>query len=224
MAELAEWLQQHAPCGYEIDVAGWCVAARRVASPNCNARPASSEVELVVLHNIHLPPGKPFAGHDVEHLFTNTLDRSAHPSYPQLAELRVSAHFFLRRDGCLLQFVPTTARAWHAGVSSWQGRPGCNDFSVGIELEGSDFIAFEPIQYAVLDMLLAALCKRHPVVAIAGHSDVAPGRKTDPGPWFDWRRVRTGLQEGHVRVAGGEQNSAPAAELRPDGASPQQST
>ncbi|WP_051304733.1 1,6-anhydro-N-acetylmuramyl-L-alanine amidase AmpD [Chitinilyticum litopenaei] len=181
-----------------IDAEGWCTAARRVPSPNCNARPADCAVELLVIHNIHLPPGKPFGGDDVERLFTNTLDRNAHPAYPQLAELRVSAHFFIRRDGRLLQFVPTTQRAWHAGASSWEGRAGCNDFSVGIELEGSDFIGFSDIQYAVLGSLLAALRQRHPLRAVLGHSDVAPGRKSDPGPHFDWARLAAGQAPGLI--------------------------
>lgn len=193
MAFLDKRLQGYTLGEYVIDADGWCAAARRVPSPNCNPRPEGQDVELVVIHNIHLPPGKPFGGADVERLFTNTLDRGAHPSYPQLAELRVSAHFFLRRNGELLQFVPTIARAWHAGVSSWQGRSGCNDFSVGIELEGSDFIAFTSAQYAVLDALLAALAQRHPLRAVAGHSDIAPGRKTDPGPFFDWPRASRDL-------------------------------
>jgi AmpD protein len=141
------------------------------------------------VHGISLPPGE-FGGDDVARLFTNTLDADAHPSYASIAGLRVSSHFFIRRDGELQQFVGCNDRAWHAGVSSWRGRERCNDFSVGIELEGTDRVPYEDAQYRRLAALLRALKRRCPTIAEAvGHSDVAPGRKTDPGPAFDWDRL-----------------------------------
>ena len=173
----------------QFDALGWCKQARIVPSPNCDARSSGMPVDMVVIHNIHLPPGAPFGGGDIERLFTNTLDPAAHPSYAELAGLRVSAHFLIRRDGELLQFVPCLQRAWHAGVSAWQGRERCNDFSIGIELEGSDFVPFEAAQYLKLNTLLAALAHRYPIRHLLGHSQIAPGRKTDPGPFFDWSHV-----------------------------------
>jgi AmpD protein len=141
------------------------------------------------VHGISLPPGV-FGGDDVARLFTNTLDPASHDSYASLAGLRVSSHFFIRRDGELVQFVGCNDRAWHAGVSSWRGRERCNDFSVGIELEGADRVPYEDAQYPRLAVLLRALKRRYPGIADAvGHSDVAPGRKTDPGPAFDWDRL-----------------------------------
>jgi AmpD protein len=145
-------------------------------------------VDLVVLHSISLPPGV-YGGDAIERLFTNRLDAAAHPYYEQIRGLRVSAHFLLRRDGSALQFVSTDQRAWHAGVSRWQGREQCNDFSIGIELEGLAGERFEPAQYAALTTLLRALLRRHPLRDLAGHEHVAPGRKTDPGPGFDWRAL-----------------------------------
>ncbi|UXY17282.1 1,6-anhydro-N-acetylmuramyl-L-alanine amidase AmpD [Chitiniphilus purpureus] len=177
-----------------IDADGVCQGARQVPSPNHDARPAGEAVSLVVIHNISLPPGQ-FGGDDIERLFTNRIDPQAHPGYDELARLRVSAHFVIRRDGALVQFVPAGARAWHAGVSNWCGRERCNDFSVGIELEGSDHVPFAGPQYATLLPLLAALAARYPLQAIAGHSEIAPGRKTDPGPWFDWARVHAALPQ-----------------------------
>ncbi|WP_255991465.1 1,6-anhydro-N-acetylmuramyl-L-alanine amidase AmpD [Chitinolyticbacter albus] len=178
----------------QIDEQGYCDQARQIASPNCDARPDGDGVRLVVVHNIGLPPGQ-FGGDDIERLFTNRIDPAAQPGYDELAKLRVSAHFLIRRDGELLQFVPTEARAWHAGASNWCGRERCNDFSVGIELEGSDFVPFEPAQYQVLLELLDALAKRYPLEAIVGHSEIAPGRKTDPGPFFDWTQVHAALPQ-----------------------------
>ena len=172
--------------------AGWLEGAQRCPSPNFDARPAGTEVKLIVVHAISLPPDE-FGGPGVEQLFTNALDPAAHPYYAAIGHLRVSAHFFIRRDGSLMQFVPTDARAWHAGVSCWRGRERCNDFSIGIELEGCDTQAFEPAQYARLAALLRVLCANYPIEAIAGHSDIAPGRKTDPGPCFDWMHVRLAL-------------------------------
>ena len=171
-----------------VDAAGRVAAARWIASPNRDARPAGAVPTLVVIHGISLPP-RAFGGDGVVHLFTNTLDPGAHPYYATIAHLRVSAHFFIRRDGALLQFVSCNDRAWHAGVSSWRGRERCNDFSIGVELEGADDVPYTTRQYAKLAALLPALRHRYPVAAAAGHSDVAPGRKTDPGPAFDWDRL-----------------------------------
>ena len=137
------------------------------------------------MHNISLPPGI-YGGHAIDALFTNTLDHALHPYYEGLRDLRVSSHFLIRRDGRLVQFVPCAARAWHAGVSSFAGRTRCNDFSIGIELEGDDHGPFDATQYATLIALTHALVARYPIAALAGHSEIAPGRKTDPGPYFDW--------------------------------------
>jgi AmpD protein len=167
---------------------GWVAVATRIASPNRDARPPGIVPSLVVVHGISLPP-RMFGGDGVARLFTNTLDAGAHPYYATIAHVRVSAHFFIRRDGTLLQFVPCNERAWHAGVSSWRGRERCNDFSIGVELEGADDIPYAPAQYAVLAALLQALKCRYPLEAAVGHSDIAPGRKTDPGPAFDWDRL-----------------------------------
>jgi AmpD protein len=157
---------------------------RVVDSPNQDERPPGVAVSLVVLHSISLPPGE-YGGDAIERLFTNRLDPQAHPYFKEVHAMRVSAHFLIRRDGELVQFVPVARRAWHAGVSSWRGRSRCNDFSVGIELEGTDDTPFADAQYASLVPLLKSLCLRD----IVGHSDIAPGRKTDPGPRFDWARL-----------------------------------
>ena len=170
---------------------GWIAAARRVRSPNCDSRPAGSEISLVVLHSISLPRGrygKVSGGSAIERLFTNRLDTAAHPSFADLAGLRVSSHFLIYRDGELVQFVPLQQRAWHAGASGWRGRERCNDFSVGIELEGVDDGRFAAAQYASLVVLLRKLQAVLPLQDIAAHSDVAPGRKSDPGAQFDWAR------------------------------------
>lgn len=169
---------------------GWHAAARRVDSPNQDARPEAASPSLLVIHAISLPPGE-FGGPGVEALFTNRLDPTAHPYFAEIAHLRVSAHFFIRRDGELVQFVPCGRRAWHAGASNWRGRERCNDFSLGVELEGADEQAFTEAQYATLNRLIGDLRSAYPgLVDITGHSDIAPGRKTDPGPGFDWGRVR----------------------------------
>ncbi|OYY92420.1 MAG: N-acetylmuramoyl-L-alanine amidase [Hydrogenophilales bacterium 28-61-23] len=174
----------------DFDSAGWTAAARRIDSPNCDPRPDETAITLLVIHNISLPPGQ-FGGPGVEQLFTNRLDPAAHPYYATIHGLRVSAHFFLRRDGELIQFVPCGQRAWHAGASSWRGRERCNDFSIGVELEGSDDQPFTDAQYAALNELIQLLRAAYPsLVDLAGHSDIAPGRKTDPGPNFDWSRVQ----------------------------------
>ncbi len=172
----------------KIGPSGIAAGAHFVASPNQDARPENSRISMVVIHNISLPPGQ-YGGNAVLELFTNTLDPDAHPYYSGIHQLRVSSHFFIRRDGALMQFVSCNQRAWHAGESSWQGRSRCNDFSIGIELEGSDDDPFESAQYATLDVLLGALRGAYPITDIVGHSDIAPGRKTDPGPCFDWSLV-----------------------------------
>jgi len=161
---------------------------RTVDSPNQDERPPDTEVTLLVLHSISLPPGE-YGGDAIERLFTNRLDPAAHPYFAEVAALRVSSHFLIRRDGELLQFVPVGRRAWHAGVSSWRGRERCNDFSIGVELEGADDGPFTDEQYARLARLVADLRRALPLRDLAAHSDVAPGRKTDPGPGFDWPRL-----------------------------------
>jgi AmpD protein len=170
----------------------WVDGARRVPSPNCDSRPAGAEVSLVVLHSISLPRGR-YGGRAIERLFTNRLDPAEHPSFAGLVGLRVSAHFLIRRGGELVQFVPLEARAWHAGASRWRGRERCNDFSVGVELEGADDGPFERAQYDRLAGLLQRLARALPLREIAAHSDVAPDRKTDPGAGFDWRRLLAAL-------------------------------
>ncbi|MFP5403071.1 MAG: 1,6-anhydro-N-acetylmuramyl-L-alanine amidase AmpD [Gammaproteobacteria bacterium] len=177
-----------AASAFRLDDAGWLAGAARQPSPNCDARPADTPIELVVLHNISLPPGV-FDGNAVLELFTNRLDWDAHPYYQGIRGLQVSAHFFIRRDGRLIQCVPCGLRAWHAGQSDWEGRARCNDFSIGIELEGTDDLPFTEAQYATLLPLLDALKQAYPIRAVVGHSDIAPGRKTDPGPHFAWRRL-----------------------------------
>lgn len=172
-----------------IDAAGIANVARQVPTPNRDARPAPCDISLVVVHGISLPPGQ-FGGSAIESLFTNGLDAGAHPYFASIAGLRVSAHFLVRRDGALIQFVPCGERAWHAGQSTWRGRARCNDFSIGIELEGCDDVPYAGAQYAMLARLVRALARRYPIRDVVGHSDVAPGRKTDPGPAFDWARFR----------------------------------
>lgn len=169
--------------------AGWLAGAERCDSPNFDARPDGCRVELIVVHAISLPPDE-FGGAGVSELFTNALDPHAHPYYATICDLRVSAHFFIRRDGRLIQFVSADDRAWHAGASQWRGRERCNDFSIGIELEGCDSQPFEPVQYERLAVVVRALRGHYPIADIVGHSDIAPGRKTDPGPLFDWERLR----------------------------------
>ncbi len=176
--------------GSQIGDDGWLAGASHVPSPNQDSRPAGAAIDLVVIHAISLPPGE-FGGDGVTQLFTNGLNPDAHPYYAEIANLKVSAHFFIRRDGELIQFVPLTARAWHAGVSNWQGRERCNDFSVGIELEGDDNTPFEHAQYQTLRQLLQDLQANLPIRAVTSHSHIAPGRKTDPGPCFEWATVRS---------------------------------
>jgi AmpD protein len=174
---------------------GLLEGARFIASPHCDERPAGTEIELLVIHGISLPPGE-FGGGWIEQLFTGRLRFDAHPYFQQLRELKVSAHFLIRRDGGLQQFVSTQQRAWHAGISSFRGREACNDFSVGVELEGADEVPYAAPQYLQLIALSQALMQAYPAIKaerILGHSDIAPGRKTDPGPAFDWARFRTAL-------------------------------
>ncbi|MDO8263266.1 MAG: 1,6-anhydro-N-acetylmuramyl-L-alanine amidase AmpD [Gallionella sp.] len=174
-----------------IDAQGLLVGGEYIPSPNCDDRP-EGEIELLVIHSISLPPGE-FGGDGVQRLFTNNLDVTAHPYYSTISELKVSAHFFVRRDGRIIQFVSCLKRAWHAGESCWQSKFRCNDFSVGIELEGSDTVPFTDAQYAELNCLSVALRAAYPACGIAGHNDIAPQRKTDPGPYFDWVRYLSGL-------------------------------
>ena len=161
-------------------------------SPHFDDRPAGERVTLLVIHNISLPPGE-FGGPYIDDLFMGTLHPGAHPYFAGLAGLRVSAHYLIRRDGALIEYVPPDKRAWHAGVSSWKGREKCNDFSIGVELEGADDVPFAEPQYATLARLTRELQARYGPLEVAGHSDIAPGRKTDPGPWFDWERFRASI-------------------------------
>ena len=172
--------------------AGWYRFARRLDSPNHGPRPAGAAVDLIVLHSISLPPGT-YGGDEVQRLFTNQLDWNAHPYFQQIRGLQVSAHFYIRRDGALWQFVSCDDRAWHAGASHYRGRDNCNDDSVGIELEGLEGDSFEPAQYETLAGLCAAIAQRYPVAHVAGHEHVAPGRKQDPGPGFDWPALQRHL-------------------------------
>jgi N-acetyl-anhydromuramoyl-L-alanine amidase len=164
--------------------------AVQVPSPNWDLRPAGEAVTLLVIHNISLPPGE-FGGDGIVRLFTNTLDCGAHPYYETLRGLRVSSHFLIRREGELIQFVPCACRAWHAGASVWNGRERCNDFSIGVELEGADDVPYTEAQYRRLADLTATLKSLYPIADIVGHADIAPGRKTDPGPAFDWAQYRS---------------------------------
>ena len=166
--------------------------ARYTASPNCDARPRRAAVWLLVLHSISLPPGR-YGGDAIERLFTNRLDAQAHPVFRAIVHMRVSAHFLVRRDGALQQFVPVHRRAWHAGASRWRGLARCNDYSVGVELEGAEDCAFATAQYRCLARLARALAARLPLRACAAHSDIAPGRKRDPGTRFDWSRFHADL-------------------------------
>ena len=171
-----------------VDADGWYSDAVRLPSPNFEARPGEIEPTLIVIHNMSLPPDV-FGGSAITEFFQNRLDHDAHPFYDHLRGVRVSSHFVIRRDGAVEQYVSCDDRAWHAGVSSFRGRERCNDFSIGIELEGSDFVPFEDAQYVALDAVMQGLYERYPIDAVAGHSDIAAGRKTDPGPFFNWARV-----------------------------------
>jgi AmpD protein len=185
-----------ASCRFTVDKAkGLLEPARVCASPNCDERPAGTEPSMIVVHGISLPPGQ-FGGPEIEALFTNTLDWNAHPYFGEIRGLEVSSHLLIRRDGGVVQFVPFSARAWHAGESCFRGQQHCNDFSIGIELEGEDETAYDDRQYDALQGVVRALCSAYPGISpreVAGHSDIAPGRKTDPGPAFDWFRLYDGL-------------------------------
>jgi AmpD protein len=178
----------------QIDPATHLVeGAEYIPSPNMDDRPGDTDINLVVIHSISLPPGE-YGGNSIEKLFTNSLSPDAHPYFEQIHQLEVSAHVLIRRDGSLVQFVPFNKRAWHAGESCYQGQHRCNDFSIGIELEGTDTDPFETAQYDSLVELVNALCRQYPSITtqrIAGHSDIAPGRKTDPGTGFDWNKLST---------------------------------
>ena len=177
----------------QVGADGWAAGVRRVASPHFDARPAVAagdpRIDLVVLHCISLPPGR-FGGDGIARFFAGILDCDGHPFYARLRGVRVSAHFLIGRDGALTQFVSCRDRAWHAGASAFEGRSGCNDFSIGVELEGCEYEPFADAQYATLAVLLSGLRSAYPLRAVRGHSEVAPGRKTDPGPLFDWTRLR----------------------------------
>ena len=173
----------------KLNALGFVESATQITSPNFDARPDNCSIEMAVIHNISLPPNK-YGGSGIIQLFTNCLNPNEHPYYAEIYTRKVSSHFLIRRDGEIVQFVSTLQRAWHAGVSNWQGRERCNDFSVGIELEGSDFDAFANAQYQSLNSLLNCLKKSYPIQHIVGHSDIAPDRKTDPGPYFDWQKIK----------------------------------
>jgi N-acetyl-anhydromuramoyl-L-alanine amidase len=170
-----------------VNLQGYINTAQQIASPNFDARP-EAEISMLVIHNISLPPSQ-YGGAGIVQLFTNTLNPAEHPYYAEIHTRKVSSHFLIQRDGTLIQFVSCLQRAWHAGVSQWQGRERCNDFSVGIELEGDDFSAFEAAQYKTLNDLIKVLKKAYSIQHIVGHSDIAPGRKTDPGPYFEWQKL-----------------------------------
>jgi AmpD protein len=180
-----------------IDATGnYLLDARQLVSPNCDERPPGAVIDLVVVHGISLPPGE-YGGSWIDQLFTNRLDPDAHPYFAEIAHLRVSSHLLIRRDGELVQYVPFHRRAWHAGQSCYRDRQACNDFSIGIELEGQDEDPYAPVQYAQLAQVVQALMSRHPgltVDSITGHCDISPGRKTDPGPAFDWLALRQQLE------------------------------
>lgn len=180
----------------QVDLeSGLMRSARQVASPNYDARPPGVEADLIVVHGISLPPGE-FGGPWIERLFMNTLPLDMHPYFAEIGALRVSSHLLVARDGGLTQFVKFTDRAWHAGQSSYEGRPACNDFSIGVELEGVDTQDYEAAQYDTLAAVVAALCDAYPRLSadrVVGHSDISPGRKTDPGPAFDWERARRSI-------------------------------
>jgi AmpD protein len=179
--------------GVRVDInSGLMQSVRQVASPNCDARPSGVEADLIVVHGISLPPGD-FGGPWIDRLFTNSLPLDMHPYFAEIDGLRVSAHLVVARDGGLTQFVKFNDRAWHAGDSRYDGRAACNDFSIGVELEGVDTIPYEAAQYETLAAVVAALCDAYPRLSpdrMVGHSDISPGRKTDPGPAFDWERAR----------------------------------
>lgn len=180
-----------------IDTAGWLKTAEAVQSPNYDSRPENSQIKLIVVHGISLPPGE-FGGGYIQQFFCNQLNHAEHEYFEEIRNLCVSAHCLIERSGHIIQFVSFLDRAWHAGVSNWRGEPACNDFSIGIELEGTDDLAYTDAQYKQLDALIKCLRNRFPQIesnAICGHSDIAPGRKTDPGPCFDWSCLNAGPEQ-----------------------------
>lgn len=179
---------------FQIDASGWAAGALRLPSPNFDQRVEGTEIALLVIHNISLPPGQ-FGGPFIADLFLNRLDYAADPYFDQLKPLRVSAHFLIRRDGTIMQFVSANDRAWHAGASTFCGQERCNDFSIGIELEGTDCEPFEQAQYLALAALTVALTAAYPLRNVTGHEHIAPGRKTDPGPYFDWAEYQLQYQK-----------------------------
>jgi len=186
-----------------------------IASPNHNARPDATDVSLIVVHSISLPPGE-YGGDAIERLFTNKLDWDAHPYFQSIRDLKVSAHFVIRRSGKLLQFVSCDRRAWHAGVSQWRGRDNCNDYSIGVELEGLEGMRFESAQYSQLASLLRALARRYRIDAVVGHEHVAPARKRDPGRGFDWQRLARALRWSNSRLPfASSASTRPAKAKRP---------
>lgn len=199
------------PGRFRIDRDGRAEGVAYIPSPNCDPRPAGRAIDLLVIHHISLPPGE-FGGPGIVELFTNRLNPAAHPYYATLAGLKVSAHFLIRRDGGLLQFVPCGARAWHAGESNWKGRAQCNDFSIGVELEGTAEAPFTAAQYRQLARLTRAVRSRYPIRDIVGHSDIAAGRKSDPGPHFDWARYRDLVKV--ARQGRKKRRSRPSARLK----------
>lgn len=189
-------------------VTGLVRNARQIASPNFDERPEGEAIEAVIIHAISLPPGE-YGGNHVENLFCNQLEKEGHPYFAEIAEIKVSAHFYINRSGELIQFVPVHKRAWHAGVSSCMGRQAVNDFSIGIELEGCDDDGFEEAQYRTLVALTHSLISGIPALTsehIYGHQDIAPGRKTDPGPGFNWKAYRAALSEKEIKVATNERD------------------
>lgn len=182
-------------CFQSDPVTGLIAPARQCPSPNQDERPDNSEPQLIIVHGISLPPGE-FGGDSIEKLFTNSLDRDEHPYFREICSMQVSSHLLIRRDGAVVQFVPFIRRAWHAGESRFRGRARCNDFSIGIELEGTDDVAYSEQQYACLIPVVRSILVAYPAISIrtiAGHCDISPGRKTDPGPAFDWPRLYDGL-------------------------------
>jgi AmpD protein len=192
----------HQGAELQVDLAtGLLEGVTQIASPNCDARPPGVEPDLIVVHGISLPPGE-FGGPWIDRLFTNTLPGDAHPYFAEVGPLRVSSHLAVRRDGSVTQYVKFTDRAWHAGKSSFEGRDACNDYSIGIELEGTDTLPYAAAQYHALSRVIAALCMAYPRLSpdrVVGHSDIAPGRKTDPGPAFDWQHARALIDGACVR-------------------------
>jgi AmpD protein len=193
----------HEGAELQVDLAsGLMRGVTQIASPNCDARPPGVEADLIVVHGISLPPGE-FGGPWIDRLFTNDLPIDAHPYFAEVGALRVSSHLAVKRDGAITQYVKFTERAWHAGKSSFNGREACNDFSIGIELEGTDTLAYDAAQYHALASLIAALCAAYPRLStdrVVGHSDISPGRKTDPGPAFDWPHARSLIARACTRL------------------------